>query len=301
MNPLDRLLELSFDTEILSLPSQSHIRRKYIREYILTTELVRYLIEDAKYTIHHISKNIMEPRGYFGAGDVIRKICKENGIKIPTISDSATNPMVREKYKNTCLIRYGSINALSKGTSSYKKRNRTVKKKYGVTNVFQLDDVKIKSKNTMVEKYGVLHTVNMPSYERNYGRRSRPHRKIEKFLQTIGVPYESEVGVLFSKFNESLNKHYSPIVDILIESKKIVIEIYGDNWHANPKIYKSTDMIHKWGGLISAEEIRKFDRIRRKHIESCGYDVIELWQSDIERNFEKIKMNLNEILKNNIY
>jgi very-short-patch-repair endonuclease len=146
----------------------------------------------------------------------------------------------------------------------------------------------------MFEKYGVTSPVHLPSYERNYGKRSKMHIKIENILTKNNVKFKSEVGNKFKSFNTHLNREYSPIVDILIEDKKIVIEINGDMWHANPKKYKDTDMIFKWGGLISAKEIREFDKARTEQIKSFGYEVIVLWGSDIKSNIKQINEILNE-------
>jgi len=69
-------------------------------------------------------------------------------------------------------------------------------------------------------------------------------------------------------------------------------------WHANPKIYKSSDIIKKWGGSKTAKEIWDFDKFRIKQIEKFGYRVIVLWQLDILKNFDKIKRIIDENCKN---
>jgi hypothetical protein len=51
---------------------------------------------------------------------------------------------INSKIKETNLKKYGAINPLSKGTTPFEKRNRTVKEKYGVDNVFQHTDIKQK-------------------------------------------------------------------------------------------------------------------------------------------------------------
>ena len=63
-------------------------------------------------------------------------------------------PDIKEKAQNTNREKYGSENPLSKGTISYNKRNETVKKMYGVNNVFQNDTIKAKISKTNLEKYG---------------------------------------------------------------------------------------------------------------------------------------------------
>lgn len=297
MNPLESFEKRNLNIDLLKKPSQNHKRREYINKFIMTKTLLSYLINDCKYTANYIANKIFKNKGYFvDTGTVIDK-CKLYGIKTNTIKDSANNLDVRKRYEKTCIKKYGAKNSLSKGTTAFNKRNKTIKLKYGVNNVFQLQEVKEKSKNTLKKKYGVNNPIDLPSYERNYGRKSKLQQIIEKLLIKNKITFQSEISGKFGKFNRRLNKFYSPIVDILIESKKIVIEVNGDYWHANPKIYDSNDLIYKWNGSLSASEIWKLDRIRNNQIRSQGYKVIVIWESDIRKNIKKTeKKLLNAIL-----
>lgn len=296
MTELEKFNNQTLDIKILKLPFQNHKRRLYIRSF-LTKELLIELVLEKKYSSNYICLNVLKPKGYITGADSIISFCREYGIKTNSPAEQANNPNVRNLYKNTCIKKYGTENALSKNTKCYKKRNRTVKRKYGVSNVFECENVKNKSKKTLHEKYGVFTPVNLPWYERNYGRRSKIHKKIEKYLEESNINYASEVKNKFTKYNGYLDRIYAPQVDILIESKKIVLEINGDKWHANPKIYKSTDLIYKWGGTKTVKEIWEFDNIRTKQIEDFGYKVIVLWQLDILKNFDKIKRIIDENCK----
>lgn len=299
MTPLEKFKILILNNEILSLPSQNHVRRKYVRKYIMTEELIRFCIEDLNFSANYLCCEIFNKKGYYTDAGTIIDFCKEKNIKTKTIKESANNPNVRIKYNQTCLKKYNKINSLCKDTISYLKRNNTVKNKYNVDNVFQLKCVKEKSKQSMITKYGVNHSIYLPTSERNYGRRSKIHKKIEELLIKDNICFKSEVKNKFSSFNYFLNKEYSPIVDILIEDKKIVIEINGDLWHANPKFYKPDDMIRRFKGLISAQEIWNFDESRIKQIENFGYTVIILWECDINHNMKLINEILTKALLNN--
>jgi very-short-patch-repair endonuclease len=221
------------------------------------------------------------------------------GIKTWSIKESNNLDTTKNKRKETCLEIYGAENCLSKNTKAYKKRNKTVKSKYGVSNVFATDSVKNKIKETCLEKYGVENYVQSQEYNqyRNNGIKSHQHDSISKYLDSIGIIHENEYGKTLSKYNVEMGRIYSPRVDIFIPNKKIVIEIYGDSWHANPKSYKPTDEIYKWGGLKKAEDIWEHDNIRVRHIESSGYKVIILWCSDIMKSFEKVTKKLCKLLK----
>jgi very-short-patch-repair endonuclease len=298
--PLENLNNISINKEILALSSRNHERRKYIRNTFLTKPLLKYLVETCNYSHYHIATEIFKPIGYLVDAGTLIDFCRKNNIKTKSIKERANDLNVREKYKKTCLQKYKKNNALSKNTTPYKKRNKTIKSKYGVDNVFQLDTIKKKSKETLLNKYGVNNPINIVSYKRNSGRRSKIQKKVEYLLKKNKINFKSEVGNIFGKFNKKLNKFYSPIVDIFIENMKIVIEINGDHWHGNPSKYKSDDIIKKWGGLIKVSDIWELDKIRQKQIESFGYKVIVFWESDIRKNIEKIDKTIKNLKPFNI-
>jgi len=99
---------------------------------------------------------------------------------------------------------------------------------------------------------------------------------------------------LFYKFNDELNKEYSPIPDIWIPEKNLVIEIYGDYWHANPNMYKSEDIFYTYDGKISAKDIWLRDDIRIKHIQNFNVFILLLWEQQIKNG--EYKETINEYL-----
>lgn len=206
--------------------------------------------------------------------------CKSHNIKTPSVREGNNSPRVKYIRKTN--------NNLAKGTPGYIKRNQTVREKYGVSNVFQLDEIKEKSKQTMLEKYGVPNPVYLPWFKSCNGMISKPHKKVSEYLQSIGyiedVDFFNEPRYEFVGYNEELKSHFSPRPDILIPELKIVIEVYGDRWHANPKKYKADEIIGTWYGELTAKEIWLRDALRVAHIETFGYKVIILWESDINNN-----------------
>jgi len=94
--------------------------------------------------------------GLESAGSIIR-LLKVYSLKYRTASEARTQKRCVEKIKNTCLEKYGSENPLSKDTEPYKKKMNTIKEKYGVSNVFQIQDIidKINNDDYYIEKYGL--------------------------------------------------------------------------------------------------------------------------------------------------
>lgn len=88
-------------------------------------------------------------------------------------------------------------------------------------------------------------------------------------------------------------------VDIIHEKYKLIIEINGDFWHANPAIY-SFDWINNVNKL-SAQQIWDRDAKRIKDLNDAGYEVIILWQKDIKnpKKFDIAKFVKEEMIKRN--
>lgn len=112
-------------------------------------------------------------------------------------------------------------------------------------------------------------------------RLSRLHQRLrnELCLDELGFVSEQRIGSL--------------IVDELNEDKKIIIEINGDYIHANPKFYKSDDVIITKFGSYAASEKWARDVHRKKVLEDLGYKVIVVWESDC---VELLQKQINESL-----
>jgi len=84
-------------------------------------------------------------------------------------------------------------------------------------------------------------------------------------------------------------------VDEINLDKKIILEINGDYIHANPKYYNADDIIVLIGNSYTAEMKWEKDRIRKEKLESLGYTVFVIWESD---SLDIISENLYKLLNN---
>lgn len=76
------------------------------------------------------------------------------------------------------------------------------------------------------------------------------------------------------------------MIDYSLHNK--IIEFNGDYWHANPKKYKSTDVIMtRRLGPITADFIWAEDKKRTNELESLGYKVLIIWEYDYKENTER--------------
>jgi len=151
----------------------------------------------------------------------------------------------------------------------------------------------------MVERYGVENPVFLPNYRRNVGNISWQHRSIEKILDKYEVVYDSEnkQRISFGKYNKKLKRNYNPRPDIILHKEKIIFEIYGDYYHANPKKYKPNDLLVTWAGELKALDIWEKDKNRMNHLKSFGYKVYVFWGSDIRSDSKKVERRICRLLK----
>lgn len=77
--------------------------------------------------------------------------------------------------------------------------------------------------------------------------------------------------------------------DILLD-EKIVVEVFGDYWHANPALYNENKVIAKG----KASEIWNVDKTRIDNLNALGYKVIIVWEKDWKENKEKVLKEIDE-------
>jgi len=263
--------------------SNCHDRRKEFKK-VFTYDFFRYVFDNG-FTSYRLEIYLKSLGINLTAGSIIGR-CKSLGVKTPTYSEAALSRFTKDEKKKTSLEKYGVENP-SQAESIKKKKEKKAIKVYGCKNVFQSEEIKNKSRKTCLEKYGVEHIAHLEDQlekMKNCGRHSKLQDNIEDMLTRNNIPFGSEKGNKFLKFNDKLNKTYSPRVDILIPELKLVVEVNGDVWHANPKLYKPNDVIYKYTGATKASDIWEHDAIRKKQIESFGYHVIIVWERDYHRN-----------------
>jgi len=70
------------------------------------------------------------------------------------------------------------------------------------------------------------------------------------------------------------------VVDLVHPDVKIIIEVNGDYWHGNPKVYSSDTYINGIGMTVG--EKNAADAYRNDQLRQMGYDVVVLWESDLK-------------------
>jgi hypothetical protein len=105
---------------------------------------------------------------------IVNKQLNRLGIAVRNVKQSHHMYEYKSKIEKTNFKKYGAVNPLSKGTVSYEKRNKTVKEKYGVDNVFQHMDVKEKIRNSgafksLFPNYNINSIRIIEEYGKKYG------------------------------------------------------------------------------------------------------------------------------------
>jgi G:T-mismatch repair DNA endonuclease (very short patch repair protein) len=124
-----------------------------------------------------------------------------------------------------------------------------------------------KRDKTVFERYGVKFATELA--------KSSPRSKKEKRLENLLKGYYT-------------NKRVGPYKpDYLNEETKHIIEVYGDYWHCNPKLFKE-DFYHSQLKQTAAEKWMADDQ-RKTYLESLGYIVTVVWESDLDKFIEQMK------------
>jgi G:T-mismatch repair DNA endonuclease (very short patch repair protein) len=212
----------------------------------------------------------------FTANTVI-KVLKKLGIKTRSIKESHTE-RVRLKSERTQMERYGFKHNMLRDNPSRKKWELRLLEEEGITNVFQRDDVKEKIKSSMLEKYGVESSGHLAR-----GRMSsltKPHLKVIKILNNADVDF----GIEF-KIDNPKRQYYA--YDIILSGTNRIIEIYGDYWHGNPRLYLHDDLILKGSsGEMMVSDKWKYDARKNKHAKDNGYEILVIWEFDLNNEEE---------------
>lgn len=90
-------------------------------------------------------------------------------------------------------------------------------------------------------------------------------------------------GKQFGLWDSENKKYY--FYDFVDSHKKKIIEINGDYWHCNPKIYNENSRVFQKDE--SAEEIWKADRLKIECAKKKGFDIFVIWEYDWNNNKEE--------------
>jgi len=117
-------------------------------------------------------------------------------------------------------------------------------------------------------------------------RHSKLHDHVSNWMEREGfVGFESEQVIEESD--------HGITVDELHKDKELVVEVYGDYWHANPNIYSEDDLLNYPGeSEVTAGDVRKKDLRRNSFLRRAGYDVVIVWESEFQDDKQSTKKKI---------
>lgn len=212
---------------------------------------------------------------------------------------SATEFLIRTK--KTKLDRYDNANYNNRDKfiktmtddnlfhKSLKKGKATRLKKYGDENY----NNRSKYQETCFNKFGVTCNLALKSM-----RNPKSYSKIsQKLFFNIYKSLSDDLkqSTYFYKLNDEyrLNlangKYY--LFDFVIEKIKFAIEFNGDIFHANPAYYNENDTPNPFKNN-TAKEIWQADKLKNLSLQSLGYKVLIIWESEYKNDALLVENNI---------
>jgi G:T-mismatch repair DNA endonuclease (very short patch repair protein) len=116
---------------------------------------------------------------------------------------------------------------------------------------------------------------------------------IEQKIKEILIDKNTTFSQQFHMKNDNgEDKRIRFFYDFFIIEKNILLEVNGDFFHANPIFYKADDIIFHPENKTLAKDIWERDRKKIDFAINKGYDVLVLWEYDINHNLEVVKERL---------
>lgn len=257
----------------------------------------------------------------------IEQILKQNNIELRSLSEQIKTNITQEKIINTIQEKYG-VNNVSQSIKIKNKKKETFISNYGVDNIWKLTDYYIWMNKYMLSTYGKKRITNSDKMietrnnwdETKYNEwckkisKARINEwnnmtdeekdiKISRLLNITTSSIETKIGNLLLELNIPFTTQYkinNRFFDFLINDTKIIIEINGDYWHANPEKYKENDILNLGRGkLMTAKEIWIKDRKKNTQAINKGYKVLIIWEKFIRKSTnEELKKYLLNIIMN---
>lgn len=256
----------------------------------------------------------------------ICSICNEESIKVfkslkyPFICKHCTNragqlnPVVKEKKKNTCKIRYGvencfqSLEKIEKAKQTklklhddvnwnnrYKAR-KTCKQKYGYEFPSQVPEFKEKMKTTCELNYGYDNYYKTPEcrkkmYDAIVAKRGYAGSKKEHLLQEYIKSFYNDI-ILFDDRN--IIEGYE--LDIYLPKINLAFEFDGTYWHADP-LYYSADYRVRLKRNQTAQELWNIDKKKDLLCEQHNITLVRIKEHEWNLFEDIIKQAIKHIIE----
>lgn len=210
---------------------------------------------------------------------------------------SEKEALIKVKEKKSSM----SINSLDieKKKDILEKRKKTYYDKSS-DDLYKINKSRGRTKTQLIEKYGQIY-VDELSINRGKGRRNsffRRYSKISKlFFDDLQSKYDNRLTYGEKEQWIRYNSNKGFYVDCIINNK--IIEFNGDFYHANPEIYESTsEIVIAKNNIKLAKDLWNKDEFKIKKLESLGYEILIIWEKEVNENRDEIINKCIKFLKN---
>tara|TARA_Y100001960_G_C14667117_1_gene823906 strand:+ start:201 stop:1274 length:1074 start_codon:yes stop_codon:yes gene_type:complete len=107
---------------------------------------------------------------------------------------------------------------------------------------------------------------------------SKPEIIVQSILKKNNIKFKKHVNFKLSNSNHQ--------ADLLIESDKI-IEVFGDYWHFNPKLYDAESIQKMRHKTIKVKDVWKYDEYVINELKKQDYKVLVIWEFELRKELEK--------------
>lgn len=246
------------------------------------------------------------------------KILKANKISVRTSKMAMGSELRKDKFIKTCMEKYGVIN-VSQIEEVKEKKRETFIDHYGVDNIWKLNEYYVWLHQHMIDKYGQksvpningnvnpfgiktltidakkirmdnLHTANkkwwnaLPEKEKEIFRNKRAATLLNNSPNRFGSKLETRVkSILDDHGIEYIAQFWidRKSYDIKLTNTRVVIEIQGDYWHANPMMYNENDILRRDNKTCMAKDIWAKDQRKLDIAKKYNYNILYLWESEL--------------------
>lgn len=132
---------------------------------------------------------------------------------------------------------------------------------------------KARQRAVMLERHGVDNAFKLAK------RRTKTRPQVQLF-EALSARLPDEVVEIEKMVCKAAGKER--YADILIPGIGVVVELYGDYWHCNPKKFSSQFFHHV--KKLTVTQIWEDDRIRETQLRDAGYNVIVVWEDEWKRD-----------------
>ena len=219
------------------------------------------------------------------------KLKRSEKIKTRNLSESLKGRIFSDEWKK-------------KISESYKLRSKEsyIGKNNGMYGKIPWNKGLTSETDKRVKKIGIKNSITK---KQNWDNLTEKERLIKKnILREQFIPRLSKMNlkktfpeILFEEFLKNLNIEfeYNKTIDYyrcdFVLSKNVIIEIQGDYWHANPRIYNENNYTE-----VQIKNIRR-DKAKKTFLKNKGYKIFYFWEYDIKKKpnlcikkLEKIKL-----------